>query len=263
MLSERDLGRNIDSTKQTLNQYLDRWLEVCARPRLRAKSFQDYEGLLRRYIRPQLEPNRWPRFRRLTSKASIASCWIEACRHGPSATHTVLRSALKQAVRWKLLLANPAQLVDLPRQTRRDVGVLNVEQARAFIPVIAGHPYETLFALAMMTGMRPSEYLAPTWADIDLVQGTVRVSRTLEWARADGILTTRSEHEAGARLSFSRGSSTCWSSGGRGQPRKMLLVPTGILSLSPSAGGRFANHGSCRRRTQVKPGREASRTSSW
>ncbi len=28
MLSERDLGRNLDSSKQTLNQYLDRWLEV-------------------------------------------------------------------------------------------------------------------------------------------------------------------------------------------------------------------------------------------
>ena len=58
MLSERDLGRNIDSSKQTLVQYLDRWLEVCARPRLRTKSFQDYEGLLRRYIRPQLVPSR-------------------------------------------------------------------------------------------------------------------------------------------------------------------------------------------------------------
>jgi hypothetical protein len=52
MLGERDRGRNLDSSKQTLNQLLDRWLEVCARPRLRAKSFQGYEGLLRRYVRP-------------------------------------------------------------------------------------------------------------------------------------------------------------------------------------------------------------------
>ena len=51
MLGERDLGRNLDSSKQTLNQYLDRWLEVCAKPRLRAKSIQDYQGLLRRNVR--------------------------------------------------------------------------------------------------------------------------------------------------------------------------------------------------------------------
>jgi hypothetical protein len=41
MLSERDGGRSIDSSKQTLNQYIDRWLEVCAKPRLRAKSLKD------------------------------------------------------------------------------------------------------------------------------------------------------------------------------------------------------------------------------
>jgi len=54
MLGERDRGRNLDSSKHTLNQYLDRWLEFCAKPRSRAKSFQDYEGLLRRYVRPRL-----------------------------------------------------------------------------------------------------------------------------------------------------------------------------------------------------------------
>lgn len=48
---------------------------------------------------------------------------------------------------------------------------------------IVGHPYEALFALAMTTGMRPSEYLALTWSDIDLVRGTVSVSRTLEWKK--------------------------------------------------------------------------------
>jgi integrase len=181
MLSERDLGRN---TMQTLNQYLDRWLEACARPRLRAKSFQDYEGLLRRYIRPQLGTKPLASLQAF----DIQSLYRDLLDRGLSArtiryTHAVLRSALKQAVRWKLLLANPAQLVDLPRQTRRGVGVLTVEQARAFIPAMAGHPYDALFALAMTTGMRPSEYLALTWTDIDLVHGTVRVSRTLEWGK--------------------------------------------------------------------------------
>jgi hypothetical protein len=42
MLAERDLGRNIRSSKQTLAEYLDHWLDICARPRLRAKSFHDY-----------------------------------------------------------------------------------------------------------------------------------------------------------------------------------------------------------------------------
>src|SRR5215472_13899264 len=46
-----------------------------------------------------------------------------------------------------------------------------------------GHPYQALFALAMTTGMRPSEYLALSWNDDDLHRRTVSVSRTLEWRK--------------------------------------------------------------------------------
>jgi integrase len=98
-------------------------------------------------------------------------------------THAVLRSALKQATRWNLILSNPADSVDLPRQDRRQIGVLNVEQARTFVKAISGHPYRSLFALALTTGMRPSEYLGLTWNDLDLDRGTVSVSHTLEWRK--------------------------------------------------------------------------------
>jgi integrase len=96
-------------------------------------------------------------------------------------THAVLFSALREAVRWKFLLTNPAEDVHLPRQPRRSFTVLDVKDARQFIAAISGHEYEALFALAITTGMRPSECLALTWSDIDLERGTVSVSKTLEW----------------------------------------------------------------------------------
>jgi integrase len=88
---------------------------------------------------------------------------------------------LRQAVRWKLLLENPAQDVHLPRQARRHLIVLDVEQSRQFIAAISGHEHEALFALAITTGMRPSEYLALTWSDLDLEHGAVSISETIEW----------------------------------------------------------------------------------
>ena len=184
MLGERDSGRNLDSSKQTLNQYLDRWLEVRAKPRLRANSFLDYEGLLRRYVRPQLGTKALA----TVFAFDIQTLYRELLNRGLSArsiryAHAVLRSALKQAVRWNLILANPADLVDLPRLDRRRMGVLSVEQARTFMKAITRHPYEACFALAMTTGMRPSEYLALTWNDLDLDHGTASISRTLEWRK--------------------------------------------------------------------------------
>jgi integrase len=83
-------------------------------------------------------------------------------------------------VRWKLILSKPAEDVDLPRQARRRFTVSDVEQAKRFIAEISGHEYEALFAVAMTTGMRPSEYLALTWTDFDLERGTLTVSKTLE-----------------------------------------------------------------------------------
>jgi len=35
----------------------------------------------------------------------------------------------------------------------------------------------------MTSGMRPSEYLALTWNDVDLSRGIVSVSHTLEWQK--------------------------------------------------------------------------------
>jgi Phage integrase, N-terminal SAM-like domain len=53
-LRERDLGRDLEGAKITLNEYLDRWIQIAVKPRVREKTCQDYEGMLRRYVRPNL-----------------------------------------------------------------------------------------------------------------------------------------------------------------------------------------------------------------
>jgi integrase len=182
MLAERDLGRNIRSSRQTVGQYLDHWLNICARPRLRPKSFRDYSSLLARYVHPKLGERPLGEL----SSAEIQALYSELLSRKLSTrticyTHAVLFSALRQAVRWKLLLVNPAEEGHLPRQSRRRFMVFDVQQAKQFIAAISGHRYEVLLALAITTGMRPSEYLALTWSDFNVEGGTVCVSKTLEW----------------------------------------------------------------------------------
>jgi integrase len=53
-LRERDLGRDLEGAKITLSEYLDRWLGTAVGPRVRPKTFQDYRGMLNRYVRPSL-----------------------------------------------------------------------------------------------------------------------------------------------------------------------------------------------------------------
>ncbi len=86
-LASGDLGRNIRSSKQTLSQYLDHWLDICARPRLRTKSFR---GLLElaRALRLPLDWVRGHsgRFLQRRFRLCIVSCSIESCRPAPFVT---------------------------------------------------------------------------------------------------------------------------------------------------------------------------------
>ena len=47
-------------------------------------------------------------------------------------THSVLRSAMRQAIRWRLLLQDPTDGAQLPRLGRREMRVLTAEQSRIF-----------------------------------------------------------------------------------------------------------------------------------
>lgn len=75
-------------------------------------------------------------------------------------TNAVLRSAFRQAVRWKVLVEDPCAGVDLPRMKRREMEALSVDECRRFLTVAKESEWFALFALALTTGMRPSEYLA-------------------------------------------------------------------------------------------------------
>ena len=57
---------------------------------------------------------------------------------------------------------------------------LSVEECRRFLTVARESEWYAPFALALTTGMRPSEYLAVKWSDIDWQRGAASVCRTIQ-----------------------------------------------------------------------------------
>jgi len=184
-LRERDLGRDLEGAKITLNEYLDRWLETAVKPRVRQKTWQDYDGILRRYIQPCLGNRVLISLRPM----DIQTTYHGMLEGGLSArtvryTHAVLRSALRQALQWRLLLENPVDGVKIPQQLRGEMRSLTVEQAQAFLRAALATQHGPALAVALTTGMRPSEYLALKWQDLDWTRQTVSVVRSVR--RLDG-----------------------------------------------------------------------------
>ena len=89
-----------------------------------------------------------------------------------------LRQALEAAVRWGHMTRNPAKLAG-PNPQPKAEEIHPFTQAE--IDVVAeelGPKYGPAVVFASETGMRPSEWLAIEWRDIDRKAGVVLVERT-------------------------------------------------------------------------------------
>lgn len=184
-LHERDLSRGVEGLQVTVDEFLDHWLKTAVEPKVRGKTYSDYAAILRRYIRPAIGT----RILASLSPLEIQSAYQIMIDRKLSArtvryAHAVLRAAITQAMRWQLLLSDPTQGVQLPRTHCREMSVLSTEQARSFLRAAANSPKQCLFAVALTTGMRPSEYLALCWRDIDWDRGAISVVRSIH--RHDG-----------------------------------------------------------------------------
>jgi integrase len=180
VLRERDLGRQVEGGTITMNEFLDRWLETAAKPRLREKSYHSYQSLLRGYIRPVLGE----KILSAISPLDVQSACQKMLERGLSArtiryAYSVLRSAMRQAIRWRLLLEDPTNGAQLPRLRRREMRVLNAQQSRLFLEAGLKTHFGPVFAFALTTATRPSEYLGLRWQDINWDGETVAVVRTL------------------------------------------------------------------------------------
>lgn len=64
-------------------------------------------------------------------------------------------------------------------------GEMTDDNVRRFLKAAETRDFHALFALALASGMRPSEYLGLKWEDVDFDCRNVTVRRTMRW-KADG-----------------------------------------------------------------------------
>ncbi|HEV7744810.1 MAG TPA: tyrosine-type recombinase/integrase [Pyrinomonadaceae bacterium] len=180
-------GTFVEPSLLTIDEYLDKWLEAAARPRLSERTFADYSEVLTRYVRPKLGSITLSQLQPLEIQGLYSEMQgRELSARTVRGAHVVLSSALKQAVQWRMLFVNPAQCVELPKRTRREMKALSPVEAIAFLAAAKHDPHGLVFAVGLVTGMRPEEYLALQWKDVDLKRGTATVQRTLCWRRQKG-----------------------------------------------------------------------------
>lgn len=186
-LKEMELGVFVAGPGQSVRQFLEAWL-TDANARLRPRTVQRYESLIRLHVIPTLGD---VSLRKLTPQ-HLSSLYAELlAKQSPASVaqlHAVLFGAFRLAMRWNLIGRNPAEAVQAPKVQRREMSVFTPEQAQMLMG--ADDPLSCLYVLALTTGMRQGELLALRWRDVDLDAGIIRVNRNLvrikgAWLLAD------------------------------------------------------------------------------
>lgn len=191
MLREQDTGTFVEPAKVTLREYLTGyrteveetanrnadidagapkgWLDTIAGVRVAQKTLNGYRDALRLHVLPTLGGLKLD----VIQPRHIEVAYAGMTHRGLSPrtirlTHTVLKNAMKHAVRRKMLAQNPCEDVVLPRQIRKEMKALSGEQVCTLLEVARAKQDDLIafWHVLLMTGLRPAEARALKWADL-------------------------------------------------------------------------------------------------
>lgn len=171
----------IDNVRQTVETFLDSWLKEVVARNVKQRTLEGYSQVTRDHIIPhigkiflsKLTPHNLQKWLNTLQDDGIGARRISYAR-------AVLRAALNQAMRWDLIIRNPATLVEPPTYKRPEIVPLTQKQADALCKAIAGDRLEALYLLALCLGLRKGEILGLKWYDVDLDNGSIKITGALQ-----------------------------------------------------------------------------------
>ncbi len=177
MKADRDGGISLDGPNPSLEEYLVAWLRDSVVPSVSPKTLESYETACRVHIIPALGK---VRIRDLTARRA-QTFYSQKRREGLSVAtrqkiQGTLKRALKQAVAWGELAANPVASLDPPKAPPEDeedseeVEAFSEEEAMRLVEAARGRGdrFRNLYVVAVRTGLRQGELLGLKWEDLHL-----------------------------------------------------------------------------------------------
>ncbi len=182
LVTELESGKVAAGHPISVGELLDRWLDDIG-PHRAAWTMHKYREMAERSVKPALGTVRIDKL----SPRQLDGFYARLSGRGLSPAtlrrqHALLHAALGRAVKWGLIVANPADRATPPGLKRSAVTVPSAVQVRQ---LIAGADQEgdtllaTAIALGAVSGARRGELCALRWSDVDWKLGILRVERSL------------------------------------------------------------------------------------
>lgn len=192
LISEIYTGGYVEPSRLTVADYMRKWLQDAA-ARVAPKTLERYQGIMEGHVIPALGNVLLSKLKPLHIQSFYAKALADGRKDGKGGLssqsvlhfHRVLHKALEQAVKWQLLVRNPADAVQPPRPQRQHMAALDENEISALLKSLDGNRLYLPVALAVATGLRRGELLALRWQDIDLESAQLTVARSLEQTKGN------------------------------------------------------------------------------
>jgi integrase len=193
-----DDGLPVTDRRATLAQFLGEWLDHLAHTDRSAETVTNYRDVVRAYIVPKVGRVKLAKL----TPAHVERMQRDILADGKSArtarlSRSVLRAALRHAERHGLVQRNVAALAEPVAQAHHEKQSMTAAQVKKLMASMRGKRDEAAIVLLCTAGLRRAEVLGLKWSDIDVKEGTVRVTRavkrTPQGLEASDVKTARSK----------------------------------------------------------------------
>jgi integrase len=187
LISELQSGAAVDPSRMTVAAFLERWIEHMA-SQVSPRSHERYAEIARNNLAPLLGGLALTKLRPEHISQAYAKALANGRRDGSGGLsartvthmHRVLREALQQALRWRMLARNPADAVKPPKVERKQMSVLDTDATAELITTARGSSLAVPILLGVLCGLRRGEIVALRWRNVDLERGQASVVASTE-----------------------------------------------------------------------------------
>jgi integrase len=177
----------VDPSRQTLAQFLDKWLSYMA-SQLSPRGHERYTEIAKKNLVPTLGAICLTKLRSGHIADAYANALVSGRRDGKGGLsastvvymHRVLKQALAQAVAWHELVRNEADAVRPPKVERKPMKTFDTDGTAVLIEAARDTTLFIPILLAVTTGMRRGEVAALRWRHLDLDRAQISVEESVE-----------------------------------------------------------------------------------
>ena len=205
---EVNQGTFKEPSKLTVGEWLDTWINEYMKNNIRSTTWESYEAQIRVHIKPEIGKVKLSQLQTKHIQA-LLNAKFEGGRHDGKEgglsnrsikyIHTVLHSALEQALKENMLIVNPCNAVKMPKKDEeKKIKYLTIEQVRIFLEYAKESRFYSAYILALNTGLRRGEILGLKWDCIDFEKATLSVRENAVITK-DGIKLSKPKTKSSIR----------------------------------------------------------------